>query len=345
MAVPITWSLILWNNYKDDYSKTANVLIVQPNLDPYNEQYILSPEDVIERIKHLTESQLDENTDFLVLPESCIQEYAWEDFLDSIPSIQTLKNIISITAKCNVIAGMSSKKLLPVGIKSDAARPVSNMPDRYYESCNTALMFDRYTSVKDMQLRHKSILVVGVEKLPFKKYLPFVERFALNMGGTIGSLGTDREALNFLTNDMQTRIGVPICWESIDGNYTRQFVKNGADFLQIITNVGWWGDTEGYKQYFAISRLRAIENRRYVSVCANTGFSGLINAKGQILVKGKYWQQETFKYDVPLLNNQCFFTLHGDIIMRSFTFFAILLMLYSIVRHTTEKKRKTKINR
>jgi len=338
LFVPITWSIVLWYTYKDDSSSSAKVLIIQPNLDPYSEQYELSPQEVIYRVENIATQYIDKDIDFLVLPESCIQEYAWEDLLLDTWSIPELQKFTQKTNNCDIIAGISSRKLLPEGIKTEAAREVSNMKGRYFESCNTALMFNKTSSLKDIQLRHKSVLVVGVEKLPFKKYLPFVENLALNMGGTVGSLGIDANATNFYTEKNDTKIGVPICWESIDGEYTRQFVKQGANFLQIITNVGWWGDTPGYKQYFAISRLRAIENRRYVSICANTGYSGLINAKGQVLSKSKYWQQEALKYDVPLLKERTFFTLHGDMFMRPFAFFSILLLVYSIIKNRIEKR-------
>jgi apolipoprotein N-acyltransferase len=342
LVVPITWSIILWNTYKDDSSSSSKVLVVQPNLDPYTEQYVLSPQEVIYRVENIASPYMDKDIDFLVLPESCIQEYAWEDLLLDTWSIQELTKFNQKTTDCQIIAGISSRKLLPEGIKTEAAREVNNMKGRYFESCNTALMFNSAVSLSDIQLRHKSVLVVGVEKLPFKKYLPFVENLALNMGGTVGTLGIDASATNFYEKKKNIQVGVPICWESIDGEYTRQFVNNGANFLQIITNVGWWGDTPGYKQYFAISRLRAIENRRYVSICANTGISGLINAKGQVLTKSKYWTQDALKYDVPNLHQKTFFSLHGDMFMRPFSFFSVLLLAYTIIRNRIEKKLSKK---
>ncbi len=342
LVVPITWSIILWNTYKDDSSSSSKVLVVQPNLDPYTEQYVLSPQEVIYRVEDIASPYMDKDIDFLVLPESCIQEYAWEDLLLDTWSIQELTKFNQKTTDCQIIAGISSRKLLPEGVKTEAAREVNNMKGRYFESCNTALMFNNAVSLSDIQLRHKSVLVVGVEKLPFKKYLPFVENLALNMGGTVGTLGIDATATNFYEKNKNIQVGVPICWESIDGEYTRQFVNNGANFLQIITNVGWWGDTPGYKQYFAISRLRAIENRRYVSICANTGISGLINAKGQVLTKSKYWTQDALKYDVPNLHQKTFFASHGDMFMRPFSFFSVLLLAYTIIRNRIEKKLNKK---
>jgi len=37
-----------------------------------------------------------------------------------------------------------------------------------------------------------------------------------------------------------------ICYESVYGEYVSEYVKNGANFIFIITNDGWWGDTPGY---------------------------------------------------------------------------------------------------
>ncbi|MBQ7984015.1 MAG: apolipoprotein N-acyltransferase [Bacteroidales bacterium] len=340
VLLPVVCSLIMWANYEDDSTESINVVCVQPNLDPYNEQYYISSQQLVKRIVNLAEESMDENVSFFVLPESCLQEYAWEDSLEFAYSVRAMKQYVKNYGSCGLIAGMSTRSLLPYGVKTPAARPVMFQTDRYYESYNTALFVPDNEKQNLMQLRHKSVLVVGVEKLPFKKYLPFVEKLALDMGGTVGSLGTDTSAKVFVSHSGKVKVGVPICWESIDGNYSRQFVNNGADFLQIITNVGWWGDTPGYKQYFYISALRALENRRYVSVCANTGFTGLVNARGQIISKSGYWQQDVYKFNVPLLKHKTLFTLKGDMIMKPFAFFSLLLIVYSVIKNKTQKQKK-----
>lgn len=338
IVLPIIWSLCLWYSYEDNYSKTVRTVIIQPNLDPYNEQYVLAPEEVIDRVERLSKPIMDDSVDYMLLPESCIQEYAWEEDLYIVPSVIELRRFALNYQNAEIIAGLSTRKLLPQGVKTDAAREMKDSSNRFYESCNTAMLINRDMLAKDYQLRHKSVLVVGVEKLPFKKYLPFIEKFALNMGGTVGSLGVDDSAKVFTNKDKGIKMAVPICWESIDGNYVRDFIRQGAQVIYVVTNVGWWGDTPGYKQYFAISALRSIENRRYTAICANTGYSGLINARGQVVDRGNYWQQQAFKYDVPLLNESTFFTRHGDMLMRPFTFFSVLLLFYSIIRKKTKKE-------
>ena len=78
------------------------------------------------------------------------------------------------------------------------------------------------------------------------------------------------------------KTGPAICYEGLYGDFFGDFVRRGAQFMAIISNDGWWGDTPGYKHLFTISRLRAIEHRRAIARSANTGMSGFISARGDI---------------------------------------------------------------
>ncbi len=66
------------------------------------------------------------------------------------------------------------------------------------------------------------------------------------------------------------------------------FINDKPSFIAIITNDAWWYDSPGHKQLYSYARLRAIETRNYVVRAANTGFSGVINSKGEILQKTKF---------------------------------------------------------
>ena len=54
------------------------------------------------------------------------------------------------------------------------------------------------------------------------------------------------------------------------------------------TNDGWWKNTAGYRQHFTYSRLRAIEQRKAIIRSANTGISGVIDKKGEVLQQTKW---------------------------------------------------------
>ncbi len=89
-------------------------------------------------------------------------------------------------------------------------------------------------------------------------------------------------------------------------------MRNGAGYLTIITNDGWWGNTSGHEQHFAYARLRAIEFDRWIVRSANNGISGIIAPDGSVKVETPYWKTTAFNYDVPVLTSQTFYTRFGD---------------------------------
>ena len=130
------------------------------------------------------------------------------------------------------------------------------------------------------QLYHKSKLVVGVENMPFTHLFKPIEKLAINLGGTVGTIGTSKERTVFVRERDHLKVAAVICFESIFGEFCTKFVRNGAQLFFIITNDGWWKDTPGHKQHMAYARLRTIECRRSIARSANTGISAFINQRG-----------------------------------------------------------------
>ena len=87
LFLPIFVSLIRWFTYVPQQGKAVEVIAVQPNLDPYNEQYDLSPRQVCDKVVELTSREITPNTDFVLCPESCLQDYAWEERIRSIQMV------------------------------------------------------------------------------------------------------------------------------------------------------------------------------------------------------------------------------------------------------------------
>ena len=86
-----------------------------------------------------------------------------------------------------------------------------------------------------------------------------------------------------MTNPEGIRAGVAICYESVYGEFFTEYVRRGAQVMFVITNDGWWGDTPGYRHHFSYARLRAVETRRAIARSANTGISGLIDQRGDVI--------------------------------------------------------------
>ena len=135
----------------------------------------------------------------------------------------------------------------------------------------------------------------------------------------------------------KVQIGTAVCYESVYGEYCTGYVRKGAQLLAVITNDAWWGNTPGYRQHLNYSRLRAIETRRYVARCANTGISAIIDPCGHILQQTSWWEPALLEGTVQLSTEQSFFVRNGDIAGRVSVFLFALLLLAALFRPTRRR--------
>ena len=216
------------------------------------------------------------------------------------------------------------------------ARPIPGT-NKYYQSYNAALQIDTTT---DIQHYFKSQLVVGVEKMPYAKYLRFMNKLIISLGGTTRGWATQKERDVFISPQDSVRVAPVICWESVFGEYVCGYIKKGANFIFVITNDGWWGDTPGYRQHNAISRIRAVETRRSIARSANTGISSFINQRGDVIKKLGWWQRGALKAEINANDKLTFYVRHGDYIGRIARFFSLIILVYLFVRTVLDRNKK-----
>lgn len=149
-------------------------------------------------------------------------------------------------------------------------------------------------------------LVPFGEYVPFKKALPFMDMLTKEVGDF--QRGTSRAPL---TAD-GTRLGVLICYESIFPDEVRQFVANGAQVLVNISNDGWYGDSGAYAQHLNQTRMRSIENDRWLLSAANTGVTASIDPYGRIVARAERKIRTALIAPYALINRTSFYTRHGD---------------------------------
>jgi len=335
MLLPVLLSLIIYNTYKEKKDPFTFVL-VQPNIDPYKEKFgKIKPVDQLKRITDLAKTKIDGNTDYLVGPETAIPEGFWENSLKEAWCIDTLSKIIDSFPRIKIVIGLSSYRMYINGEgRTTSARPYPHIANYYYDAYNTAVYLD---SSENIQLYHKSKLVPGVEKMPFSKYLKFMNKFALNMGGSTGTYGTQEERTPFLSTDKKIHVAPVICYESAYGEFVSEYVSNGANLIIIITNDGWWGNTAGYKQHLDYARLRAIETRRSIARCANTGISCFIDQRGNIIRKSEWWTPLCMKNTLNANDYITFYVKYGDYIGRILQYPAYLTLILLLIIFISEK--------
>ena len=127
-----------------------------------------------------------------------------------------------------------------------------------------------------------------------------------------------------------------ICYESIYGAYVNEYIKQGAQFLGVLTNDAWWGDTQGHKQLLSYTRLRAIETRKSIARSANTGISAFINQRGEIIQSLGYGKKGALRGTVLANENITTYVRYGDYIARLSAFIGIGIFLMSFLKKRSE---------
>lgn len=330
LFVPIIISKLLYVSYEEKGGE-IEIVVVQPNLDPYTEEFALNPRQIMDRNLSVAAPLMTENTRFVVSPESAIQENIWLERIDKYYSINELRRFIDKYPQTCYVIGISAYGEAPEGSENDfAARRFMNI-DKCFYAYNTATLITK----DSIQIYHKSKLTPGAEAMPSWWFMRMLKDSALDLGGTVGTLKKDSEA-KVLSFDNH-KVGTLICYESVFGGYVTEFVKKGADMLFVITNDGWWGNSPGHKQHLEFSKLRAIETRRSVARSANTGISGFINQRGDIIEQSKYWEQTALRNTIKTNDKQTFYVRYGDYIYKIAVFLTALLVAMIIVKLILKK--------
>lgn len=310
IVIPCAVSAIRYYTYTEA-GKTIRVISTQPNIDPYNEKFSgMSNEEQIIRVLQLANLESPDSADYILAPETAIANSLWESELENYSEIKLLRSYIKAYPHVRLIIGASTNKLYASDEKLSATARRFTQQEGYYDSYNTALFIQ---SEKPLQIFHKSKLVPGVERMPYSKIFGFLEKLSINMGGTSGSLGVQPEPTVFISSDSVVTAPV-ICYESIYGDYLAEYVRKGAQWIAVITNDGWWGNTPGYRQHFQYARIHAIELRRDIARSANTGISGFINQRGDVLQQTPYWQEAVIRERITLNNQKTVYARFGDYI-------------------------------
>ena len=336
IALPIAFSLYLYEKVEEG-SEDIKVLLLQPNIDPYNTKYSLTNSSFIDLWKKQVQPFYSDSLDYILSPETYFAEGYGEEFrefngsklheelqqeLAKIPLTQYITGIQFYDLYSQEKAPSLTANLIRKGLWAD-----------YY---NSALAEQ---SNEIFQIYHKSKLVVGVENMPFKSVLkPLLGDVLLDFGGTVASRVTQKKRDVFSHTNSKLKAAPIICWESIFGEFVTGYVNEGATFLAVISNDAWWGETPGHKQLLSYTRLRAIETRRDIARSANTGISSIINAKGEIINQTSYNTKTTLIGKLSSRSNLTFYVRFGDIIARWSVFVAGLFFLLALSRRIDPNK-------
>jgi len=211
------------------------------------------------------------------------------------------------------------------------------LSNTFVESYNSGMLIFPHRGIG--QIHRKSILVPFAERIPYAETFRWlIEPLKWNVG--ISNWGKGNDTIVYalpLKDGRLIKFSCMICYESAYPNYVRAFVSRGAEFLVVITNDSWWGNTSGAYQHASFASLRAVETRRWVLQCANGGISLVVDPSGRILRATELYSREKFIADIGLRSDQTFYVRYGDVVGRG-CLAASLLMLLALGRQIIGRK-------
>ncbi|WP_417912439.1 apolipoprotein N-acyltransferase [Candidatus Electronema sp. TJ] len=264
----------------------AVVTVVQGNIDQSEKWSPAHKEETVRKYLALSKRNFrsDRPMDLLVWPETALPFY---------PSRDTLMHQVRGFARdrrVHMLVGAPYFTVLP-----EKKRPV--------EFFNSALMLDSDGRLTERY--NKQHLVPFGEYVPLRDYLWFVKPLVELIGDFIPGTSSDPMEAE------QIKAGTLICFESIFPEIARKTVAQGANLLVNLTNDAWYGRSSAPHQSWAMTVMRAVENRRSVARAANTGISGFVAPTGAVIAESALFEDAALTESVPLLTEQTFFVKGG----------------------------------
>jgi apolipoprotein N-acyltransferase len=314
----------LSENAPESARRSIRIGCVQPDIDPF-EKWQDDPEYSLSILTGMTRKLGRQPVDLILWPETAITCFILDQnnqfFYSMVRQVVDSLNIPLLTGIPD-IAYYSKHDIIPKSSKqTKAGEP--------YDTFNSSLLLIPRSN--SLQRYAKIRLVPFAERVPFSEELSFLNAMKWNFGLGGWGIGRDTTVFRFTQKDgEEIQFSNLICYESIYPGFVASFVKKGAEFLTVITNDSWWGNTSGAYQHERCSVLRAVENHRWLLQCANGGISCAIDPVGRIVKSTEMYSQTTLVQEITLENDFTFYTLHGDWAAELILIFAGFIVMSAI---------------
>ncbi len=243
------------------------------------------------------------SVDLLILPES--------------PSPLTYQHDASYREAMNALARDFSMGMIFNNISYDQEGP------RYFNSAyflnGDGLELGRYDKIR---------LVPFGEYVPLRRLFFFVDTISKD----VSDFSPGRE---YLTVEMDRhKVNAIICFEAIFPDLERRFARAGSELIVNLTNDGWYGNSAAPYQHLAMSRWRAVENRRYLLRATNSGISAIIDPTGGIRTSTPLLQEAICRGGFGFVRTLTFYTRYGDLFAILCAIIMFALLAYSCLLST-----------
>ena len=295
--VAAVWAYGVWRLPQVVGSETIRVAVVQGNI-PQAEKWDEAYQDRnLTRYETLTQEAARTGPQLIVWPETSAT-----GFLGIEPSL---------TKRLITLAGAVQLPML-------VGAPTGRRDGAVLQTLNSAVLLDP----RGIRRTHAKLhLVPYGEFIPFERWMPWLRQILPPIGEFVP--GNDVTVFRHMA---VPPFSVLVCFEDIFPDLARRFIREGAQWLLVITNDAWFGPTAAAYQHAQASTFRAVELRVPIARAANTGWSGCIDASGRWLGAvrdasgAELFVAGTYTCDLPVGPAESLYRRWGD-------WFALLCLL------------------
>ena len=277
------------------------VLVIQGNHEG-SEKWRMESEDILKDYEKLIYQYADSPVALVVLPETALP-YAVADNKET----RRRLSLWSRQLPAEILLGAIEKEQTEEG------------EERFYNA-----VYHVTGEGMDKKVYRKQVLVPFGEYLPFEgilgKYVPWLLDF---MAGNYFEAGS----VPVIFETGLGRAGTLICYESVFSRLAMESVREGAQFLVIVSNDSWFQDTPAMREHHAHAILRAVEEDRYVIRAGNTGISSVIDNRGRVIAGIKEKESGGFCALTAATSGLTVYAGAGDIFPAALLGIYILLLL------------------
>jgi len=241
-----------------------------------------NPRDVVERHLAATRAITSTNLDMVIWPENVIDV---ADFYDSVERTEIAEQAARLNAP------------FVVGITED-------MNARYFTNAQIVVnedgtLGDRYDKVR---------------RVPFGEFVP-LRGLLETLGAPVDRIPRDALAGSDIAQLQvdDTTVGVVISWEVFFSGRANEGIEAGGSVLVNPTNGSSYTGTILQTQQIASSRLRAIENGRWLVQVSPTGFSAFISPTGEVFDRTGVSEQRVLERTISLRSGRTLYSNLGDL--------------------------------
>lgn len=290
--------------------KKIIVGVVQPDFDPW-EKWEDEVNPQIDVYLQLSDSAVNKGAELIVWPESALPVYLLSGNYPA--EVRRIKEF----CRNNNVAIVTGLPLVHFYFSKDQAKKdsrISRDSSYYYDTYNGVVLFLPDSDL--IQEYGKMNLVPFAERAPYLHYLPFLgDLIKWSVGISNWSVWDTQTVFNYRTRfGDSSKFSAVVCYESIFPSFNAEFVKNGVQFLVVVTNDSWYGKTSGPYQHKQYAVFRAIENRRWIVRAANGGISCIIDPYGRTIFETNLFERTFFVNDIYLNNEQTYYIQYRDLI-------------------------------